>query len=69
MKTVPIFEMSSNILNKTVVFSEDTAPDWLRFGGVKGSTMCNRWFWNDHIMTLKVGDEVKTDNQTIKRIK
>ena len=63
-----VFEMSHDIGNKKIEFSEDTAPDWLRFGGVEGSTMCNRWFWNDHIMTLKVGEEVKTDFQTIKRI-
>lgn len=69
MNNLSVFEMSSNITNERVEFSEDTAPNWLRFGGVEGSTMCNRWFWNDHIMTLKVGEEVKTDYRIIKRIK
>lgn len=50
-------------------FNEETAPKWLREGGPAGSTMCNRWFWNGHVLTLAVGQTVKTDFQTIERTK
>jgi len=50
-------------------FTEDTAPWWLKEGGVAGSTMDNRWFWNNHVMTLEVGSSVDTDFQTITRLK
>ena len=53
---------------ETDVFTEDTAPKWLRFGGIKGSTMCNRWFWGGHIMKLEVGESIKTDYNEIRRI-
>jgi hypothetical protein len=50
-------------------FDEETAPDWLTSKNtVKGSTMDNRWFWNEHVLTLKVGESVETDFQTITRI-
>ena len=50
-------------------FTEVNAPDWLT--GVKtvhGSTMDCRWFWKEHVLTLKVGELIKTDFQTITRI-
>lgn len=50
------------------LFSEATAPDWLRYGGKEGSTMCNRWFWNNRVMNLEVGESIKTDFQEILRI-
>lgn len=50
------------------VFTEDTAPKWLCEGGRKGSTMCNRWFWEGHVLTLEVGGSVKTDFRKITRI-
>lgn len=49
-------------------FNEETAPDWLKFGGREGSTMDNRWFWNKHVMTLEVGETVNTDFQAITRV-
>jgi len=49
-------------------FSEDDAPRWLKYGGREGSTMCNRWFWNDYIMKLEVGQKIPTDFQEIERI-
>jgi len=53
----------------TKIFTEETAPDWLTsVNTVKGSTMDNRWFWNDHVLTLQVGESIETDFQTIKRI-
>lgn len=48
-------------------FTEETAPSWLKFGGFPGSTMDNRWFWNDHVMKLEVGQSIKTDFQEITR--
>ena len=50
-------------------FNVDNAPDWLKFGGVEGSTMCNRWFWNDHIMKLEIGKSIETDFRKITRVK
>ena len=50
-------------------FSEHDAPDWLT--GVKtvpGSTIDNRWFWHDHVLTLQIGESIQTDFQTIRRI-
>jgi hypothetical protein len=49
-------------------FSEDDAPDWLKYGGIKGSTMDARWFWNDHVMKLEVGETIDTDFQRIERL-
>lgn len=50
-------------------FTEDTAPDWLTScNTIPGSTMDSRWFWEDHVLTLKVGETVDTDFQTITRI-
>lgn len=50
------------------IFTENTAPKWLREGGLKGSTMDNRWFWDEHVMTLRVGEHVDTDFRRIERI-
>jgi len=58
----------THMLGRELFFTEDTAPKWLKEGGVKGSTMDNRWFWNDHVMTLQVGQSVKTDFSDIERI-
>lgn len=50
-------------------FTEHTAPKWLTSEDtVKGSTMDRRWFWNEHVLTLKVGQSVKTDFSKITRI-
>lgn len=49
-------------------FNEETAPKWLCEGGVKGSTMDNRWFWTDHVLTLRIGSHFLTDFQEITRI-
>jgi hypothetical protein len=56
-------------LGRTVEhFTEETAPWWLKEGGRAGSTMCNRWFWNDYIMKLEVGGTIDTDFRRIERI-
>ena len=51
------------------IFNEVTAPKWLKSGGVKGSTMDNRWFWDKHVMLLEVGQRVSTDFSVIERLK
>ena len=50
-------------------FNEDTAPDWLKYGGREGSTGDMRWFWNDHVMKLSLDESVETDYSVITRIK
>lgn len=50
-------------------FTEETAPDWLTSRNtIEGSTMDYRWFWNDHVLTLEVGESVMTDFQKITRV-
>lgn len=54
---------------RPVIFSESTAPDWLTSKHtVRGSTMDYRWFWERHVLTLKLGKRVQTDSRTITRI-
>lgn len=64
------FEMTQRYspTGRVVRFNEQTAPDWLTSAKtVKGSTMDNRWFWTDHVLTLDVGQTVDTDFRTIRR--
>lgn len=50
-------------------FTEDNAPKWLTSENtVPGSTMDNRWFWEDYIKKLEVGETIDTDFHTITRI-
>lgn len=52
-----------------VEFFEDDAPDWLTsVNTVEGSTMDERWFWKDYVLTLEVGQSVDTDFQQITRV-
>lgn len=51
------------------VVNENTAPPWLKYGGPKGSTTDNRWFWNDMVMNLRLGEIVCTDFRKITRVK
>lgn len=53
---------------KPDVFTEETAPKWLKEGGRAGSTMDNRWFWNGHVMKLGIGESIETDFRKITRI-
>jgi hypothetical protein len=51
-------------------FDEESAPDWLTSKNtVEGSTMDQRWFWNDYVLTLGVNESVETDFSVITRIK
>lgn len=53
----------------TKEFSESEAPDWLTSRATRrGSTMDMRWFWNDHVLKLAVGESVRTDFHKITRI-
>jgi len=50
------------------MFSELAAPAWLTSNNtIAGSTMDQRWFWCEHILTLAVGESVETDFQIITR--
>lgn len=50
-------------------FTETTSPRWLNCQDtVPGSTMDNRWFWTDYVLTLEVGQSVETDFSVIKRV-
>ncbi len=52
-----------------IEFTESTAPDWLTGAKtVKGSTMDCRWFWEDHILTLGVGQSEDSNFRRITRI-
>lgn len=64
------FEMTHNFFGGTPAqFTNLDAPDWLTSAKtVPGSTMDDRWFWREHVLTLKVGESVATDFQTIKRV-
>ena len=63
------FEMTHNFFKGAPdVFSNLDAPDWLTGENIiPGSTMDNHHFWQEHVLTLQVGDSVETDFRTIKR--
>jgi hypothetical protein len=65
-----IFEMKHKFFKTNVeCFSEHDAPTWLTSENtVRGSTMDDRWFWNDYVLTLAVGDSIDTDFRVITRI-
>ena len=65
-----LFSMSHHVFvdSKPEVFSEESAPDWLTSNNtVKGSTMDNRWFWNERVLALNVGESIQTDCRTVTR--
>ena len=63
------FEMTHKYFGTKEMFSEKNAPDWLTGKNtIKGSTMDCRWFWEEHILKLNIGESKETDFQTIKRI-
>lgn len=68
-KPLKHFERIHLFFGNVEPFTEKTAPKWLEFGGPKGSVLDNRWFWNDHVMKLEVGQYVDTDFQRITRVK
>lgn len=63
-----LYEMT-HLYGTTVSFTEETAPDWLTSKNtIRGSTMDDRWFWEKHVLTLEVGQKVRTDFNTITRV-
>jgi len=63
------FEMTHLFLGTKEIFDEKHAPDWLTSKNtIRGSTMDCRWFWEEHILNLKIGESKETDFQIIKRI-
>ena len=66
MKT---FKREHRYFDSVNYFDEKTAPAWLTsVNTVPGSTMDSRWFWNDYILTLEVGESRDTDFQKITRL-
>lgn len=64
-----LFEIMDSVFKTKKTFTEASAPSWLTSETtVKGSTMDMRWFFKDHVLTLKVGESVDTDFSAIKRI-
>ena len=64
-----LFSMQQILKGDPTVFSEANAPDWLTSRNtIRGSTMDHRWFWEDHVLTLQVGQSINTDFQTTTRI-
>lgn len=50
-------------------FNEGSAPSWLTSENtIPGSTMDARWFWQDYVLQLKVGQSVSTDFWLIARV-
>jgi hypothetical protein len=63
------FEATHRDFRTVIVFTEEDAPTWLTSANtIKGSTMDNRWFWEDHVLALRVGESTGTDFNIIKRI-
>lgn len=64
------FEMVHKFFNgKSRRFSEIDAPDWLTsVNTIPGSTMDNRWFWKDHVLSLQIGESIETDFHVITRV-
>jgi len=65
------FRMTHKYLSKDIPeeFDKDSAPDWLTSANtIKGSTMDDRWFWNDHVLTLGIGESIDTDFRKITRL-
>ena len=64
------FEMTSLFFEKhSETFTELDAPTWLTSEKtVRGSTADGRWFWKDHVLTLRVNEQIQTDFRVIRRV-
>lgn len=64
------FKLTQEWSTEPMLFTEDTAPTWLRNPSKlsRGSTMDNMWFWEGHVLTLEIGETVDTEFSTIERI-
>lgn len=55
--------------SKVETFTELDAPEWLTAERtIPGSTGDGRWFWDEHVLTLKIGESIDTDFSKITRI-
>jgi hypothetical protein len=63
------FKMEHKFFSSVLEFDEFDAPDWLTSDyTVVGSTMDYRWFWEDHVLMLGVGECIETDFNWITRL-
>lgn len=62
------FRMLNKFSGNTSEFTDKNPPKWLSEGGRMDSTMDNRWFWEDYVLTLGIGQMVQTDFSEITRI-
>lgn len=65
------FKMTHKIWEEAepIFFDETNAPFWLTGEKtVPGSTMDGRWFWNENVLKMVVGQTIETDFRSITRI-
>ena len=63
------FQIKSLFFDTIETFTELDPPIWLSSeDSFPGSTMDNRWFWKEHVLTLSVGESIDTDFNTITRL-
>jgi hypothetical protein len=65
-----VFSVQHRIFDKSkpVVFTEKSAPDWLKAHHRPGSTMDTGWFWEQRVLKLEVGDMIETDYRKVTRL-
>lgn len=63
------FKLKHLILNQPEIeVTQETAPDWLTSKkSVPGSTMDQRWFWEQKVLTLQVGEHTESEFYRITR--
>lgn len=67
----PLFLMEHSVFQTVKdVFPASKAPHWLTSKEtIPGSTMDQRWFWERHVLTLKIGQHTHTDFRRITRLR
>lgn len=64
-----LFKLQHTIFGTTGYFTDLSAPNWLTScDTVVGSTMDNRWFWEQHVLTLNIGETTFTDFNSVTRL-
>ena len=65
-----VFKLTGPLATYLPKFTCETAPYWITScNTVEGSTMDKRWFWVDHVLTLKVGEIADNGLHKITRIR
>jgi hypothetical protein len=68
-KSIKKFKMEHRIFKSVEFFHENDAPTWLTSeNSIPGSTMDERWFWENHVLKLNVGQSILTDFRKITRM-